>query len=68
LSDDDDMTLNKVLFSSASSEYKTPRWLYEQLEREFSFELDPATTEDNPLGTKYYMTKQTDGLAQSWDG
>jgi phage N-6-adenine-methyltransferase len=61
------LTLNKALFTSTSAEYKTPRWLYDKLNSEFSFDLDPCTTEDNPLGTKYFMTMQTNGLLQSWD-
>ena len=47
------MTLNKVLYSSEKSEYQTPKYLFDKLNSEFHFDLDPCTTEDNPLGTKY---------------
>jgi site-specific DNA-methyltransferase (adenine-specific) len=61
------MTISKVLYSSNSAEYLTPKYLFDQLNKEFLFDLDPCTTEDNPLGTKYFMTKEINGLAQSWD-
>jgi site-specific DNA-methyltransferase (adenine-specific) len=60
------MVLSKVIFSSASHEYRTPKYLYDKLNAEFNFELDPCTTEDNPLNTKYFYTKETDGLGQDW--
>ena len=40
--------------------------LYDRLDAVFFFELDPCSTEDNPLGTKYFYTKEMDGLAQDW--
>ena len=61
------MTISKVLYSSKQEEYQTPKWLYDRLDSEFHFNLDPCTSHDNPLGTKYFFTKQIDGLAQSWD-
>lgn len=61
------MTISKAIFSSTSAEYKTPKYLFNQLNNEFHFDLDPCTTEDNPLGTKYFMTRQTNGLLQSWN-
>lgn len=32
----------------------------------FHFDLDPCTSEDNPLGTKYFFTEKDDGLKQDW--
>lgn len=61
------MTLSPALFSSKQEDYQTPKWLYDKLNKIFSFNLDPCTSRDNPLGTKYFFTKQIDGLAQSWD-
>jgi phage N-6-adenine-methyltransferase len=60
------MTISKVLYSSKQEDYQTPKWLYDKLNEEFHFDLDPCTSPDNPLGTKYFMTKQIDGLAASW--
>jgi DNA N-6-adenine-methyltransferase (Dam) len=61
------MAISKVLYSSNKTEYQTPRHLFEKLHKEFCFDLDPCTTEHNPLGTKYFMTEQINGLAQSRD-
>lgn len=56
-------------FTSKSQEYCTPKHLYDQLNAEFNFILDPATTADNPLGTKHFYTKENDGLknTNSWN-
>ena len=52
---------------SDSDERYTPRQeLYDPLNRVFRFDLDPCTTQDNPLDTYNYFTKEHDGLAQSW--
>jgi len=53
------------LFSSATPEWATPQELYNALDAEFSFELDPCATHDNHKAPKYY-TKEDDGLAQDW--
>lgn len=52
--------------SSKSSEYYTPRSLFDKLNNIFHFELDPCTSKENPLGVEKYFTKEDDGLAQSW--
>jgi phage N-6-adenine-methyltransferase len=54
------------MFSSQSSEWRTPKELYDRLNKVFKFDLDPCTTEDNPLGTRYYYTMETDGLNSQW--
>ena len=59
----------KVMFSSMNLEWRTPKWLFKELEKEFGkFDLDPATDEDNPLSTPCYFTKKEDGLKQRWFG
>ncbi len=59
--------MNKLdaLFSSNSDEYSTPMWIYEKLDSEFRFTLDPCATEENHKCEKYF-TKTQDGLAQPW--
>lgn len=57
----------KTLFSSNSDEWYTPRALFDSLDEEFHFTLDPCCTESSKLCNKYY-TQETDGLAHSWDG
>jgi phage N-6-adenine-methyltransferase len=58
--------VSTVVFSRKSDEYITPQWLYDQLNKQYKFKLDPATTEDNVLGTEYYYSVADDGLSRSW--
>jgi phage N-6-adenine-methyltransferase len=58
---------SSACFTSKSQEYCTPKHLYDQLNAEFHFVLDPATTAGNPLGTKHFYTKESDGLRNSWN-
>lgn len=51
----------------SKDEWQTPLWLFEKLDEEFKFDLDPAATEDNHL-TWAYMTKKENGLAYNWFG
>lgn len=60
------MTLSEIVYSHKSDEYITPEYLYEPLNEIFNFELDPATTRDNPLKTKFFFTKRENGLFRSW--
>ena len=60
--------VDKVLFSSDSEEWKTPQKLYDDLNEEFHFDLDPCTTKDNPLGTPHFYTKEDNGLEKPWFG
>jgi len=55
----------KTLFSSASNEWTTPKWLFDQLNEEFKFTLDPCSTDENHLCDKYYTIKDN-GLLMSW--
>lgn len=49
-----------------SDEYQTPRDLFDFLDKRFRFTLDPCTTSDNPLRTRYFLTIYEDGLLSSW--
>jgi len=61
--------VSEALFSSRSTEWGTPRPLYDMLNRMFGpFTLDPCTSPDNPLGTPKFYTEKDDGLKQSWKG
>jgi phage N-6-adenine-methyltransferase len=57
----------QALFTGKYIEYGTPRKLYDELNEEFHFDLDPCTTPDNPLQISYYYTVAEDGLKQSWN-
>ena len=59
--------VDKALFTSNSSEWETPQDLFDSLNREFDFELDPCATDSNHKCDLYY-TKETDGLSKDWDG
>lgn len=52
---------------SISSEWETPQELYEKLDKEFHFTLDPCCQEYNHKCDKYY-TAEVDGLNQDWRG
>ena len=56
-----------VHFSSHSNEWPTPRWLFEKLDREFYFTLDPCSTHANAT-CHLHFTQSEDGLAQDWGG
>lgn len=59
--------MNKVLFSSSSDEWSTPQDLFDKLNDEFGFNLDPCATDSNHKCNLYY-TAETDGLKQKWGG
>lgn len=44
----------------------TPKKLFEELDREFNFVLDPAATKKSAK-CKMYYTEETDGLSQDWN-
>jgi len=52
--------------SSNSNEWTTPRDLFDELDAEFRFDLDAASTDDNALCERHY-TAESDGLAQPWE-
>lgn len=59
--------INKGVFSSNSNEWPTPQDFFDELNREFSFTLDPCSTDENHKCSKYY-TLAEDGLLQDWGG
>ena len=60
--------VDKVLFSSETGEWQTPKWLFDKINNLWKIHLDPCTTEDNPLKTPYFFSKETNGLKSSWYG
>lgn len=57
----------EVLFSRKSDEWETPPELFAELNKEFSFDLDPCATAGNAKCARYF-TLEDDGLAQNWGG
>lgn len=55
-----------VHFSSKTNEWATPQELYNQLDREFLFTLDPCATPENAKCERFF-TEADNGLLQSWD-
>ena len=59
--------MRDVVFSSDSMEWETPQWLFDELNEEFHFDLDPCSTHENAKCDLHY-TKEEDGLIQDWTG
>jgi site-specific DNA-methyltransferase (adenine-specific) len=57
--------VNKVHFSSQTDLWATPQELFDKLNIEFQFNLDPCATEDNAKCKKFF-SKDIDGLIQDW--
>ena len=56
-----------VLFMSNSDEWATPKEVYEMLDKEFNFTLDPCATVQNHKCKKFYV-KSDNGLTKDWGG
>lgn len=54
-----------VHFSSKSNEWTTPQYLFDELNEEFNFTLDPCATDENAKCSKYF-TIEDDGLSKDW--
>jgi len=54
-----------AMLSSNSNEWGTPQNLFDELNKEFDFTLDPCSTVENHKCNKFY-TKEDDGLDRSW--
>ena len=59
--------MNSVLFSSKNEVWETPQGLFDALDSEFHFTLDPCALRSNAKCEKFY-TPDDDGLAQDWGG
>jgi phage N-6-adenine-methyltransferase len=59
--------MNSALFTSKRSDWETPQSLFDELDREFGFELDVCATPENAKCKRFY-TKADDGLRQVWSG
>lgn len=57
----------KGLFSSHSTEWTTPQWLFDELNEEFNFTVDLCATKENRKCLKYYSV-DNDGLQRDLTG
>ena len=55
----------EVHYSSKSNEWATPQNLFDELNDEFNFTLDPCATDENAKCSKYF-TIEDDGLNKDW--
>jgi site-specific DNA-methyltransferase (adenine-specific) len=59
--------INKALFTSNSDDWATPHDIFQRLNEEFNFNLDPCASRENHKCDTYY-TVDDDGLSQPWGG
>ena len=59
--------VNDALFSSGKNDWETPQDLFDELDAEFHFTLDPCATNQTAKCKKYYTEKEN-GLLQDWTG
>jgi site-specific DNA-methyltransferase (adenine-specific) len=57
--------IQTVHFTSKTYEWSTPQWLFDALNAEFNFTLDPCATEQNAKCANHFTLIQ-DGLKQNW--
>lgn len=57
----------EVMFSSKTDLWATPQSFFDDLNKEFSFEVDVCATAENTKCDTYY-TKEQDGLVMPWRG
>lgn len=56
---------NAALFTSNSDEWATPQWLFDALNKEFGFTLDPCSDGENNKCDRHF-TMIDNGLQQDW--
>lgn len=56
-----------VMYSSKSDEWATPQAFFDEINKEFNFNLDPCSTDENHKCEKYF-TKAENGLEKNWGG
>lgn len=61
-----DMT-NKGMFSSNTDEWATPQDFFDNVNKEFNFEVDVCALPDNAK-CKIFFSPEEDGLQQNWGG
>lgn len=62
-----ELMFSQTLYSSKSEEWATPQYLFDELDKEFHFTLDPCCTHENAKCEKHFTVVE-DGLKQDWTG
>lgn len=61
------MSIKGLLQQGKTVEWATPQEVFDDLDAEFHFTLDPCATPENAKCAKFY-TKEQDGLTKNWGG
>lgn len=61
------MAINTGLFTSDSTEWETPQEFFDELDREFGFDLDVCAQLKNAKLSPFF-SPEDDGLSQDWTG
>jgi phage N-6-adenine-methyltransferase len=56
-----------AMTSSVKQDWQTPSSLVEVIRRFREIDLDPATTDANPVGANHFFTHRENGLIQPWE-
>ena len=59
------MTISQALKTNNTNEWPTPQWLFDLLDLEFGFTLDPCCTDESAKCGRYF-TARDNGLIQDW--
>lgn len=59
--------MDKALLSTGQDEWGTPQELYDELDKEFKFTLDPCSSDTNYKHPNHFTVKEN-GLLQNWGG
>lgn len=58
---------SEVIYKSGNDEWETPQEVFDRLNAEFDFDLDPCATSQNHKCSEYYTIDQN-GLLKNWGG
>lgn len=59
------MAINKGMFTSDKQDWRTPQYLFDELNREFKFACDLFANDENALCDNYF-TKERSALCNEW--
>lgn len=59
--------MDQCMMSTGNNEWGTPKYLYDMLDEEFNFTLDPCANNINHKCDTYY-TREQNGLELCWNG
>ncbi len=56
---------NEQLFTSNKTDWETPQWLFDKLDKEFNFDADVCASRENSK-CHYYITEKNNCLMDDW--